>query len=46
MVETIYQLKKKVELDFYYKKNMSLLLDIRIILKTFIKIFSSKGVTH
>ncbi len=39
-------IKKKVELDFYYKKNMSLLLDIRIILKTFIKIFSSKGVTH
>ena len=45
MEETIYQ-SKKVELDFYYKKNMSIIFDIKIIFRTFTKIFSSKGVTH
>ena len=39
-------IKKKVELDFYYKKNMSIIFDIKIIFRTFTKIFSSKGVTH
>ena len=39
-------IKKKVELDFYYKKNKMILLDIKIIFITFTKIFSTKGVTH
>ena len=39
-------IKKKVELDFYYKKNRSMLLDFSIIFITFTKIFSTKGVTH
>lgn len=37
---------KKVELDQYYKKNMTILFDIKIIIKTFTKVFMSKGVSH
>ncbi len=36
---------KKFELDVYYVKNISLLLDIKIILKTFQKVLSSKDIS-
>ena len=39
-------IEKKVELDDYYKKNMTMLLDIKIILKTFVKVFNLRGITH
>ena len=36
----------KVELDEYYLKQKSLLLDMRIIILTFLKVIKSEGVTH
>lgn len=39
-------IEEKVELDNYYKKNMTILLDIKIIFKTFIRVFMSRGITH
>ncbi len=36
--------KEKVEMDNYYVKNMSFLLDLKIILKTFLAVFKGKGV--
>tara|TARA_Y100000768_G_scaffold388808_1_gene387382 strand:+ start:19559 stop:20119 length:561 start_codon:yes stop_codon:yes gene_type:complete len=38
--------KRKVELDTFYLKNRSLGLDLKIILLTFFRIFSSKDVSH
>lgn len=35
--------KKKLQYDFYYLENMSLLLDLKIVLNTIILIFSFKG---
>jgi O-antigen biosynthesis protein WbqP len=37
---------EKVEFDEYYLKNRSFLLDMKIILKTVVKVFRSEGVTH
>lgn len=36
----------KVELDEYYLKNWSFTLDIKIIIRTFVKVIGSEGVTH
>jgi O-antigen biosynthesis protein WbqP len=36
----------KVEFDEYYLKNRSFMLDMRIILRTFIKVAKHEGVTH
>jgi O-antigen biosynthesis protein WbqP len=37
---------QKVELDAYYLHNRSLLLDLRIILKTVVNVLRSEGVDH
>lgn len=36
----------KVEFDDYYLKNQSFLLDVKIMIQTFIKVFKSDGVSH
>jgi O-antigen biosynthesis protein WbqP len=36
----------KVEFDEYYLKNQSLLLDLKIIIQTFFKVFRADGVSH
>lgn len=36
----------KVEFDEYYLKNRSLLLDMQVIFRTFVKVVKSEGVTH
>ena len=38
--------ERKVSLDFYYLKNRSIFLDIKIIIKTFIVIFFRKDIKH
>ena len=38
--------EKKVELDKYYYDNKNILLDLRIILKTFIVIFFPRHIKH
>lgn len=37
---------RKVEFDEYYLKNLSVFLDIRILIRTFLKVTKSEGVTH
>lgn len=37
---------EKVQLDAYYKDHQSLSLDLVILLRTFLKVFKSEGVTH
>ena len=37
---------EKVEMDFYYIKNRSTSLDLKIIWHTFFAVFKSKGITH
>jgi len=37
---------EKVEMDFYYIKNRSTSLDLKIIRHTFFAVFKSKGITH
>ena len=37
--------KKKFELDVWYVDNISLLLDVKIFFKTFLKIFKSEGIS-
>lgn len=37
---------QKVELDAYYLQHRSFLLDMRIILKTFVNVVRAKGVDH
>jgi O-antigen biosynthesis protein WbqP len=39
-------ISEKAALDFEYLKNQSLLLDLKIIFKTFIKVIKSDGVSH
>lgn len=39
-------LKKKVDLDFYYLKNQSFLLDLKIIFFSFIIIFKKETISH
>ena len=39
-------IEEKVELDNYYKENMTILLDIKIIFKTLLRVFMSRGITH
>jgi len=39
-------LSKKVEYDFYYLQNQSILLDLKIILLTAIKVFKTEGISH
>lgn len=39
-------IKEKVLKDFYYKKNQSFLLDLKIILNTILVIFTSKDILH
>ena len=36
----------KVQMDYYYLKNESILLDIKIFFMTIIKVFKKEGVTH
>jgi lipopolysaccharide/colanic/teichoic acid biosynthesis glycosyltransferase len=36
----------KVDLDAYYLNNRSFLLDMRIIIRTFVKVVKSEGVSH
>ena len=36
----------KVEFDEYYLKNRSLFFDFKILLKTFVKVLKSEGVSH
>ena len=37
--------KKKLELDVWYVENLSFVLDIKIILKTILKVFKTEGIT-
>jgi len=39
-------ISKKVEIEIYYKKNMSLLLDIKILFLTIFKVFNMKNIKH
>ena len=39
-------IKKKVEYDLFYLHNKNLFLDLKIIILTFTKVFSKKGVSH
>ena len=39
-------ISKKVEIEIYYKKNISLLLDIKILFLTFFKVFNMKNIKH
>ena len=40
------QIKKKVSLDKFYLKNKSILLDIKILILTFTKVFKAEDVAH
>ena len=39
-------IKEKVDLEIYYKLNKSLFIDIKILIYTVFKVFTSKGVSH
>ena len=39
-------ISKKVEIEIYYKKNMSLLLDIKILFLTILKVFNMQNIKH
>jgi len=39
-------IKQKVEFDVYYLTRMSIILDIKIILFTFVKVYTSKNISH
>ena len=39
-------IEKKVELDKYYKNNISILLNMKIIILTFFKVLKSDGITY
>ena len=39
-------IKKKVELDLFYLQNKNIFLDLKIIVMTFLRVFSKKGVSH